>query len=239
MNTLNSVRPASLDAWRQASPVILPSLLLCDFGNLEREIRRLEDAGVQAFHLDVMDGHFVDNLTYGLPVVEAVRRITRFPLDVHLMISDPARYVDRFIDAGADAISFHIEADRDPQPLLASIRERGVLAGIALNPPTPLDAINPVLDNCDFVLVMSVMPGFGRQAFQEVALAKLIRLRELAGDHLLLEIDGGVNASTIGACAAAGAQLFVAGSAILGQQEYDKSVATLRKLAEQGKGSKA
>jgi ribulose-phosphate 3-epimerase len=238
MKTLNSVRPANPDSWRQAEPVVLPSLLLCDFGNLEREIGRLEEAGVQAFHLDVMDGHFVDNLTYGLPIVAAARRITRCPLDVHLMISEPAKYVDRFIDAGADAISFHIEADREPRRVLSEIRTRGVLAGIALNPPTPLESIEPVLDDCDFVLVMSVMPGFGRQAFQEVALSKLRRLRKLAGDRLLLEIDGGVNSTTIAACGAAGAQLFVAGSAIFGQQDYGKIVASLVKLAEEGKGSK-
>src|SRR5688572_17959217 len=173
METLTSVRPASAATWKQAAPIVLPSLLLCDFGNLESEVRRLEAAGVRALHLDVMDGHFVHNLTYGLPIVAAVRRLTKLPLDVHLMISQPARYIDEFIDAGADAISFHVEAEGDPADILRRLRSRGVLGSIALNPPTPLESIWPLLDDCDMVLVMSVMPGFGRQAFQEVALDKL------------------------------------------------------------------
>src|SRR5205085_5397589 len=181
--------------------------------------------------LDVMDGHFVQNLTYGLPIVAAVRRITTLPLDVHLMISQPASYIDEFVDAGADAISFHVEAEGDPAENLRRLRERGVLASIALNPPTPLEAILPLLDLCDMVLVMSVMPGFGRQAFQEIALDKLRRLREIASQRVLLEVDGGVNPSTIGRCAEAGAELFVAGSAIFSQQDYGQSVATLTELA--------
>ena len=217
---------------------MLPSLLLCDFGNLEAEIRRLETAGVKALHLDVMDGHFVRNLTYGLPIVAAVRRITRLPLDVHLMISQPGAYIDEFVDAGADAISFHIEAEGDASEILRRLRSKGVLASIALNPPTPLEAIWPLLDDCDMVLVMSVMPGFGRQAFQEVALDKLRRLRDFAGDRLLLEVDGGVNASTIGSCAEAGAELFVAGSAVFGQKDYGQSVTTLSELALGNKAGK-
>jgi ribulose-phosphate 3-epimerase len=152
------------------------------------------------------------------------------------MISQPARYIDQFVDAGADAISFHVEAEGDAAENLARLKARGVLAAIALNPPTPLEAILPLLDACDMVLVMSVMPGFGRQAFQKVALEKLRRLREISGDRLLLEIDGGVNASTISKCAAAGADLYVAGSAIFSQKDYGQSVATLAKLAQDGKG---
>ena len=166
-DTLTSLRPADVSSWKQATPIILPSLLLCDFGNLEAEVRRLEAAGVKALHLDVMDGHFVHNLTYGVPIVEAVRRITKMPLDVHLMISQPASYVDEFVDAGADAITFHVEAEGDPADISLSLRARGVLASIALNPPTPLEAIVPLLSLCDMVLVMSVMPGFGGQTFRK------------------------------------------------------------------------
>ena len=118
-DTLTSLRPADVSSWKQATPIILPSLLLCDFGNLEAEVRRLEAAGVKALHLDVMDGHFVHNLTYGVPIVAAVRRITKMPLDVHLMISQPASYIDEFVDAGADAISFHVEAEGDPADICA------------------------------------------------------------------------------------------------------------------------
>ena len=219
-----------------AVPLVGPSLLACDFANLEREVRRLEEAGARILHLDVMDGHFVPNISFGLPIVEAVRRVTDLPLDVHLMISQPGRYLGQFREAGADLLTIHIEAVPEPQPLLEQIRSLGAAAGITLNPPTPLSDIEGYLDFCDFVLVMSVMPGFGGQQFDSVALEKLRRLRALAGTEKLLSVDGGVNVDTIGACAAAGADLFVVGSSLFSQDDYGRYIAELTDLARSEKG---
>jgi ribulose-phosphate 3-epimerase len=217
--------------WRDGSPVILPSFLLCDFGNLEREVRELEAAGVRGLHLDVMDGQFVPNLTYGMPIVQGLRRLTDLPIDVHLMISNPAQYIDAFIDAGADWITFHREAVDDPRPILEQIRSRGVGAGIAFNLQTPVESVEPCLSLCDMVLVMSVQPGFGGQSFNDVALGKLEQLKITAPSETLLEIDGGVNASTIHRCSQAGATLFVVGSAIFAQPDYAVAIDQLTKLA--------
>jgi ribulose-phosphate 3-epimerase len=216
---------------RSASPVVLPSLLLCDFGNLEREIRRLEEAHVQAIHLDVMDGHFVPNLSFGLTIVETARRLTDLTLDVHLMISNPGEYLSRYVSAGADLLTIHTEVVDDARPLLEEIRSLGAGAGLALNPPTPVAAIESALPSCDFVLVMSVMPGFGGQEFDDEALEKLRAIRGKAGDSVLLEVDGGVNEETITACVGAGANLLVAGSAITGQDDYQASFSRLTRLA--------
>ncbi len=215
---------------RSAAPAVLPSLLLCDFGNLEREVRRLEEAGVEALHLDVMDGQFVPNLTYGMPIVEALRRLTSLPLDVHLMIDRPERYLEAFYQAGADVLTFHIEAVENPRPLLEQIRNLGAGAGVALNPDTPLATVENVLDACDLVLVMSVPAGFGGQTFHRGALEKLRRLRDLA-PHVLLEVDGGVNLSTVADCAAAGAHLLVVGSAIFRHDDYAAQVTRLTESA--------
>jgi ribulose-phosphate 3-epimerase len=223
--------PALIESLRASAPAILPSLLLCDFGNLEREIRRLEEAGVPALHLDVMDGDFVPNFTYGMTIVAAIRKLTRLPLDVHLMISQPARYLRQFREAGADAITFHIEAAPQPRPLLEEIHRLGALAGIVLNPQTPVSAIADCLDLCDIVLAMSVQAGFGGQKFNPVALDKLREIRALA-PHVLLEIDGGVNQDTVHLCAAAGAQLLVVGSALFSQPDYGAAVKKLRALAQ-------
>lgn len=221
-----------LGSLRARAPAVLPSLLMCDFGRLADEVARLEEAGVAALHLDVMDGHFVSNLSYGLPLVETFRRLTTLPLDVHLMISDPGDYVERYRDAGADIMTVHVEAVANPRPLLERIRDLGVGAGLALNPPTPLSAIEGCLDVCDLVLVMSVMPGFGGQKFNSVALEKLQALRAKVGDDVLLEVDGGVNAATVEACTAAGAQLLVVGSAIFGTDDYTASTRELTRLAQ-------
>ncbi|MHC4177741.1 MAG: ribulose-phosphate 3-epimerase [Planctomycetota bacterium] len=218
-----------------AVPLVGPSLLACDFANLELEVRRAEDAGARILHLDVMDGHFVPNISFGLPIVEAVRRVTDLPLDVHLMIAQPGRYLSRFREAGADLITIHIEAVPEPQPLLEQIRSLGAAAGITLNPPTPLSDIEECLDFCDLVLVMSVMAGFGGQQFDSVALGKLRRLRALTGSKRLLSVDGGVNVDTIGACAAAGADLFVVGSSLFSQDDYGRYIAELTDLARSEK----
>lgn len=216
---------------RAASPAILPSLLACDFANLQREIERVEEAGVAALHLDVMDGHFVPNLSIGIPVVEAVRRVTDLPLDVHLMIEHPERYVRAFRDAGADSLTIHIEVAPDPRPVLEQIRALGAMAGLALNPPTPLEAIENSLDYCDLLLVMSVMPGFGGQELDRRALEKLRLLRARHQVDALLEIDGGINTQTISDCVEAGAELLVAGVAVFHTPDYVASIRQLHALA--------
>jgi ribulose-phosphate 3-epimerase len=182
--------PRVVDDLHAAAPLVDPSLLACDFARLGEEIRRVEQAGARLLHLDIMDGHFVPNLSIGIPVVEAVRRSTRLPLDVHLMISEPGRYVRPFREAGADLLTVHVEAVADPRPLLAQIRALGAAAGISLNPPTPVEALDGCLDLCDLVLVMSVMPGFGGQEFETEALRKLRRLRAVCRPEVLLRPAG-------------------------------------------------
>jgi ribulose-phosphate 3-epimerase len=220
-----------LDSLRQERPAIFPSLLNGDFGHLAREIEQLEQAGARAIHLDVMDGHFVPNITIGLPVVEAVRRLTRLPVDVHLMITNPAEYARRFYEAGADMITFHIEAVTEPAPILEEIRSLGAATGLVLNPGTPVDSVLPWLELCDLILVMSVQAGFGGQSFHPVALEKLRRLRVMAGPDFLLEIDGGVNQNTINDCVRAGADLLVIGTAILECPPYRPVMEELMTLA--------
>ena len=217
-----------------STPLIAPSLLAADFADLKSEIRRLERAGAQVLHLDVMDGHFVPNLSFGLPVIQAVRRTTELPLDVHLMIEEPGKYLPAFRDAGADLLTIHVEAVDDPAPLLEEIRSLGAGVGISLNPPTRLEAIEPYLEACDLVLIMSVMPGFGGQEFQTVALDKMRRLRSIAGDRLLISVDGGVNPQTIQSCAQAGANYFVTGTALLGHADYGVRMRQLLALAHVG-----
>ena len=208
---------------RNGAPQILPSFLQCDFGDLRSEVQQLEAASVKCLHLDVMDGHFVPNLTYGMPIVSGLRKHTQMPLDVHLMISNPEQYIDQFYEAGADAITIHVEAVDDAGPLLRKIRDLDVASGLALNPDTPLSAIEPYLDDCDLVLPMSVNAGFGGQKFNPVALEKLRELRKLKPD-LLLEVDGGVNPETIADCVNAGAELLVVGSAIFKHDNYGQAL---------------
>jgi ribulose-phosphate 3-epimerase len=221
-----------------AAPVVEPSLLAADFANLQREVERLEAAGARVLHLDVMDGHFVPNISFGIPVVQAVRRVTRLALDVHLMISEPARYLEPFREAGADMISFHIEVVPDAAPLLKKARGLGMAAGIVLNPLTPVSALDGCLSACDYVLVMSVMPGFGGQEFEREALAKVRHLRERA-PSALISIDGGVNGHTIGACSEAGADLFVVGTGLLSHSDYTQRMAELTAAARAAAGVRA
>tara|TARA_Y100001934_G_scaffold187612_1_gene221326 strand:+ start:40 stop:726 length:687 start_codon:yes stop_codon:yes gene_type:complete len=222
-----------LENIRGQRPVILPSLLLCDFGNLAAEVSRLQDAGINALHLDVMDGHFVPNLSYGMPIVEGLRNLTDMPLDVHLMISNPTSYVQPFVDAGSDLLTVHVEACEDPVSVIKQINESGIASGIALNPETEIDAIDAVLADVDVVLVMSVQAGFGGQSFQPVALEKLRQLaalREANGYSWSLEVDGGINATTVRDCFQAGADWFVAGSAIFKQECYQTATRNLVEL---------
>jgi len=218
-----------------AVPMVAPSLLACDFAHLAEEIEAVEQAGARLLHLDIMDGHLVPNLSFGLPVVEAIRRCTELPLDVHLMITDPGMYAARFRDAGADAITFHIEAVPEPVELLEQIRASGAAAGLSLNPPTAVERLEPFLDHCDLVLVMSVMPGFGGQEFDPVGLEKLRRLRQVGGQRLLLAIDGGVNLQTAADCAAAGADLLVTGSALFSQEDYQRMIEAMDARIAEGK----
>lgn len=209
-------------------------MLMCDFGDLRGEVRKLEAAGVPALHLDVMDGHFVNNLTYGLPLVETFRRLTTLPLDVHVMIANPAAFAASYVEAGADAVTFHIETPDDAARVLSQIKAAGAAAGIALNPDTPAETIEDCLPLADQVLVMSVPPGRGGQAFRPVALEKLDllrKLREERGLDFALSVDGGVKLENIDRCAAAGAELFVVGSGIFRAKDYSQAVAELKSAA--------
>lgn len=215
---------------RQNLPEILPSMLLCDFSNLEREVARLHAAKAEVLHLDVMDGVFVPNFTYGLTVVEAVRSLSSSVVDCHLMMVNPEQYVGAFRKAGADLITVHAEATANPAGLARQIHASGAAAGIAINPDTPVEAIAGCLDQFDLALVMSVQAGFGGQSFRRDVLPKLAEIRALAPD-ILLQIDGGVSASTIGDCVAAGAQLLVVGSAIFRADNYGAAIRELNQLA--------
>ena len=224
-------RQVVLEQLRTGAPVIAPSMLKCDFGNLHREIELLEAADAAVFHLDVMDGHFVPNLSYGPMVIERMRRLTDRPFDAHLMIDDPARSLDDYLDCGCNLITFHAEAVDDPTPLLRRIRSAGAAAGLALNPKTPVESVVGSLPECDLVLVMSVEPGFGGQQFIPTSLEKLRQLKRLIGPHTLLSIDGGIGPSTIEGPAAAGASIFVVGSAIFDADDYRRAIFELVKMA--------
>lgn len=211
--------------------LIAPSILSADFTRLGEEIRAVEAAGADWIHADIMDGHFVPNISYGPMIVQAVRRATRLPIDVHLMISDPDRYVPEFVKAGADWISVHAEAGPHLHRSLQLIRDAGAKAGVALNPATPLEAVAWVLDQADYVLVMSVNPGFGGQTFIANAIARIRDLRRMIAERraaALIEVDGGVGPGNAREIAAAGADVLVAGSAVFGRPDYRAAIAALR-----------
>lgn len=214
------------------APVIAPSMLKCDFGELHHEMVKLEKGGATWLHWDVMDGHFVPNLSYGALVIDHVRKRTKAFFDAHLMISDPAKYLDDYLKAGCDAITFHIEAVPQPTELLRKIRQAGVAAGISLNPHTPAEKILPYLNDCDLVLVMSVEPGFGGQKFMPEVLEKARLLRSRLPKTARLSIDGGIGRSTIIPAAEAGADIFVAGSSIFDETDYEAALTELKELAE-------
>jgi len=213
------------------APVIAPSLLKCDFGNLQAEISRLEAAEARVLHWDVMDGHFVPNLSYGAMLIAAVRSRTDLFFDAHLMISDPQKYLPEYLNAGCDALTIHIEAVPQPADLLKQIQDAGRIAGLAINPRTSVDAIRPYLSLCQMVLVMSVEPGFGGQKFQPEVLTKVRQLRNELPPETVISIDGGIGQETISAAAASGVQLFVAGSSIFDHDDYRQAIAGLAQQA--------
>ena len=216
------------------SLMIAPSILSADFTRLGDEIRAVEAAGADVIHVDVMDGHFVPNITIGPLVVRAVRAVTDLPVDVHLMITDPDRYLKDFIDAGADWVTVHVEACVHLHRTLACIKDLGRKAGAVLNPATSLTTLEYVLAEVDLVMLMSVNPGLGGQSFSPSAIDKIRRLRQMldaVNPGAGIEVDGGIGPATIGAVAEAGANIFVAGSAIYGQAEYGPVIRDLRQRA--------
>ncbi|MEN9577609.1 MAG: hypothetical protein RJA70_618 [Pseudomonadota bacterium] len=213
---------------------LAPSILSADFGRLADEIQEVEAAGAELIHVDVMDGSFVPNISVGLPIVEAARKATHLPIDVHLMIVQPEKYLADFARAGADIISFHVEASTHAQRALNQIRELGKRAGLALNPHTHESCLDYLLDDLDMVMLMTVNPGFSGQKFLPSQLSKILRVSEKAKSaaHMIdVQVDGGVNAETIGAVVKAGANIVVAGNAVFGQRDRGAALRGLRQAA--------
>ena len=211
--------------------LLAPSLLSADFVRLAEEIARVEAAGADWLHLDIMDGHFVPNLTFGPPVVAAIRKITKLPLDVHLMVTNPADLVDQFAAAGADWLTVHVETEPHLHRLVNRIRELGVKPAVTLNPATPVAQLDEILSEVDMVLVMSVNPGFGGQKFIPASLAKISRLKvklSQIGRPVLIEVDGGVNEATAPQLLQAGVDVLVAGSAVFGSRDLKATISTLK-----------
>ncbi|PIR00443.1 MAG: ribulose-phosphate 3-epimerase [Nitrospinae bacterium CG11_big_fil_rev_8_21_14_0_20_45_15] len=210
---------------------IAPSILAADFSRLGDEIKAVEDAGADWIHVDVMDGRFVPNITIGPVVVESIRKVTKLPLDVHLMIEDADRYIKDFADAGADFLTVHVEACRHLNRTIQLIKENGARAGVVLNPATSLSSLEEILHDVDLILLMSVNPGFGGQQFIPSLEDKILNMREIMNQYeqdFDLEVDGGIKASNAGAVKKAGANVLVAGSAIFNSKNYEKAIAALR-----------
>ena len=215
--------------------MMAPSILSADFSRLGEEIMAVENAGADIIHIDVMDGHFVPNITIGPLVVASVRKITDLPLDVHLMIADADRYIDDFAKAGADWITVHVEACPHLHRTVSRIKELGKKAGAVLNPATPLGTLDEILADVDLVMLMSVNPGFGGQSFIRSSLNKIKTLKNMIEDRGLevgIEVDGGVSPATIKDVAGAGANIFVAGSAVFGQQDYAKEIMEMKDICQ-------
>lgn len=207
---------------------ISPSVLASDFANLESELKKCSDGGAELIHLDVMDGHFVPNISIGAPVIAALDKVCETPFDVHLMISDPLFYIDDFIKAGADIITFHVECESDIEKTIDKIVDAGCKAALAVKPNTLIDAVYPYLDKLSMVLVMTVEPGFGGQSFMESTMPKIKELRAKCPD-IDIQVDGGINADTVKIAGKAGANVFVAGSAVF---KSDNPAATIKLLKE-------
>ena len=210
---------------------IAPSILSANFARLEEEIRAVEEAGADLIHVDVMDGHFVPNITIGPVVVKAIRNVTRLPLDVHLMITEPSNYVPEFIKSGANMLTVHAEACTHLHRTVQQIKDLGIDAGVALNPHQPLDVLEYILEDLDYVLLMSVNPGFGGQVFIDAVLQKITQLREMIrekGVDVTIEVDGGVKIENTRNVTRAGAEMLVAGSAIFGTEDYKTTIRLFR-----------
>jgi len=214
---------------------IAPSILSADFARLADEVARVEAGGADLLHVDVMDGHFVPNLTVGPPIVEALRKVTKLPLDVHLMITNADAYIKEFADAGADYLTVHVEACPHLHRTVQAIKERGVKAGVTLNPATPLGSVEAILPDADLLLIMSVNPGFGGQSFIPSSLQKISQARamiERLGSRALLEVDGGVKVENAAQIVAAGADILVSGSAIFSSRDYGATITAMRQAGQ-------
>ena len=212
-------------------PLIAPSLLACDFTRVGEQVDQVIAAGADVLHVDIMDGHFVPNLSLGPGFVKSIRRYTDHPLDVHIMVTDPRYYVERFAEAGADSITFHIEATDEPAALIDRLHELGLGAGVTLKPGTPAAALEPVVEAADLVLAMTVEPGYGGQEFREDMLAKIWALRGMLDGARRLEVDGGIGPETARRCAESGADVFVAGVSVFRAADIGGAVEALRTAA--------
>lgn len=210
---------------------IAPSILSADFSQLGTDIKRLEQGGADLLHIDVMDGHFVPNISFGIPVIKSIRDMTKLTFDVHLMITEPSRYIEDFVKAGADLITIHYEAEKHLDRAVNYIKSFGIKAGVALNPATPVSSLRYILPNLDLVLIMSVNPGFGGQKYIEYTTSKIIELKELIKEthsSALVEVDGGVDETNIKSIKEAGAEILVAGSSVFRNNEMEKNIAVLK-----------
>lgn len=213
---------------------ISPSILSSDYGNLSSELKRMEACGADMLHIDVMDGHFVPNITLGAPIVKCIRKSSTLPFDVHLMISDPYKYIPDFVNAGSDIITFHAEADSDIEKTIDLILASGKKAGLSVKPKTPVEAVYPYLDKLSMVLVMTVEPGFGGQSFMEDMMPKVSEVRseiDRRGLDVDIQVDGGINKDTISIAAKAGANVFVSGNAIFSSDDAEKTIADFKARA--------
>ncbi len=213
---------------------ISPSILSSDYGNLSSELKRMEACGADMLHIDVMDGHFVPNITLGAPIVKCIRKSSTLPFDVHLMISDPYKYIPDFVNAGSDIITFHAEADSDIEKTIDLILASGKKAGLSVKPKTPVEAVYPYLDKLSMVLVMTVEPGFGGQSFMEDMMPKVSAVRseiDRRGLDVDIQVDGGINKDTISIAAKAGANVFVSGNAIFSSDNAEKTIADFKARA--------